>query len=65
VWRVYCRGMSGMEMRDGVWTSQTRARDASDIERLALDALARTSDPEIHDALKRIVDLAGRLRREL
>ena len=56
--------MSGMEMRNGAWTSQTRARDASDIERLALDALARTSDPEIHDALKRIARLARDLERD-
>lgn len=51
-------------MRNGAWTSQTRAADALKIERLALDALSRTSDHEIHDALKRIIDLAEGLRRD-
>jgi hypothetical protein len=53
-----------MEMRNGAWTSQTRAKDASDIERLALDVLARTTDQGIYDAIKRIADLARGLQRE-
>ena len=57
--------MGNMEMRNGARTSQTRAQDASEIERLALDVLARTSDQEIYDVMKRIVHLAGTLRREL
>ncbi|MGN8245285.1 hypothetical protein ACTHAM_002404 [Cellulomonas soli] len=43
-----------MEMRNGVWTSQTRADDARDIERWARKIIERTNDAEVKQLAERI-----------
>jgi hypothetical protein len=55
------RSRSGMELRNGVYTSQTRKRDAEDIEQLAKKLLSET-DPE---AICRGLEKIKRIARDL
>lgn len=48
----------GMELRNGTWTSQTKARDADDIARLARRIVTKSDDPEIKNMAQKIVRLA-------
>jgi hypothetical protein len=43
-----------MEKRNGVWTSQTRARDAGDIRSLASKIAERSDDSQIREWADRI-----------
>lgn len=57
--------VSGMELRNGVYSSQTRADDAEDILRLARRIEAATDDPQIKADAQKIVRLARDLEDEL
>ncbi|NYF16009.1 hypothetical protein HDC37_000823 [Microbacterium sp. AK009] len=54
-----------MELRNGVYSSQTRADDAEDILRLARRIEAATDDPQIKADAQKIVRLARDLEDEL
>lgn len=54
-----------MEMRNGVWSSKTKASDADDIQRWARKILQTTTDPEIERLAKKIKRAAEDLEREL
>lgn len=57
--------MGNMEMRQGAWTSQTRLRDAQEIERLAKRIRDAASDAGVADDAAKIVRLAQALERDL
>lgn len=54
-----------MELRNGVYTSQTRADDARDIKKCAKKILEQTGDPTIRRLAEKIVRLARDLEDEL
>ena len=54
-----------MELRHGAYTSQTRKRDAEDIERLAKRLLTEPDIETIRKGLARIKRLARDLARDL
>lgn len=54
-----------MEKRNGVWSSQTKADDARDIQRWARKILTTSTDPEIQRLAKKIKSAADDLEREL
>ena len=54
-----------MELRNGTWTSQTKANDAQDIQKWARRIIQKTTDPEIERLAKRIKSAADDLEREL
>lgn len=54
-----------MELRNGVYTSQSRADDARDIVRFAKKIREKTVDTEIEGWAKRIIRIADDLEREL
>jgi len=56
---------NGMEKRNGVWTSQTFAGDASSIRRLAAEIEGATNDPSIREKAQRIQRLARDLESDL
>lgn len=57
--------LSRMELRNGVYTSQTRADDAEDIMRLARRIEAAATDPQIKADARKIERLARDLEDEL
>ncbi|WP_027497468.1 hypothetical protein [Rhodococcus sp. JG-3] len=48
----------GMELRNGTWTSQTKARDVDDIASLARRIVAKSDDQQIKNMAQRIIRLA-------
>lgn len=48
----------GMELRNGTWTSQTKARDVDDIEGLARRIVTESDNQEIKNLAQKIVRLA-------
>ncbi|MFG2447535.1 hypothetical protein ACGFQG_32115 [Nocardia fluminea] len=54
-----------MEKRNGVWSSQSKASDADDIQRWARKILNATTDPEIERLAKKIKRAAEDLERDL
>ena len=54
-----------MDMRNGTWTSQTKARDAQDIQSWARKIIEMTTDPEIERLARKIKSTAGNLERDL
>lgn len=56
---------SGMEKRNGTWTSQTRSRDAGDIKRLAFEIEKLSDDPQIREKAQRIIRKARDLENDL
>jgi hypothetical protein len=54
-----------MELRGGVWTSQTHADDAEDIRRIARRIEAVTTDPQVRADAQHIARLARGLEDEL
>jgi len=56
---------SGMEKRNGAWTSQTRADDARAIRRLAEEIELLSSEPEVRVRATNIRRLARDLEGDL
>ncbi|MEW1738818.1 hypothetical protein AB0346_22985 [Nocardia beijingensis] len=54
-----------MEMRNGVWSSQTRADDVRDIQRWAKKITTTSTDPEVQRLAEKIRRAADDLEREL
>jgi len=54
-----------MELRNGVYSSHTKAHDAADIEKWAKKIIEATTDPEIERLAKKIKSAASDLEREL
>jgi hypothetical protein len=71
LWRGYRatpeskRGTADMELRNGVYTSQTRKSDAEDIERIAARLLKETDLNIIHQGLEKIRRAARELASDL
>ena len=54
-----------MDLRNGVWTSQTFVQDARDIVRHAQEIANITDDLTVRELAKQILSIAQRLERDL